>query len=132
MSGVIGVYALGGDNAAQTLFYGLAGMQHRGEEGCGVSLNLHRGFFTPAPDYQLVYYYFRDLGKNLKDIERFGIQIESLLKEVPSVQSDTVLADRIVGKPYLEIDINREAVDRYGIHVQQVQEVQQGTPGPAY
>jgi Cu(I)/Ag(I) efflux system membrane protein CusA/SilA len=34
-----------------------------------------------------------------------------------------VLADRIVGKPYLEIDIDREKIARYGLHMGRVQEV---------
>jgi len=62
-------------------------------------------------------------GPDLETIEAVGFEIERLLKEVPSVRANTVLADRIVGKPYLEIDIDREKIARYGIHVGQVQEV---------
>ena len=42
---------------------------------------------------------------------------------MPTVNADAVLADRIVGKPYLEIDINRAAIARYGINIQTVQHV---------
>ncbi|MHC4413372.1 MAG: efflux RND transporter permease subunit, partial [Planctomycetota bacterium] len=38
-------------------------------------------------------------GPDLDTIERLGLQLESLLKEVPSVESSAVIADRIVGKP---------------------------------
>jgi Cu(I)/Ag(I) efflux system membrane protein CusA/SilA len=62
-------------------------------------------------------------GPDLQTIERVGLQIERLLKEVPSVEPSTVVADRIVGKPYLEIDIDREAIARYGISIQAVQDV---------
>ncbi len=62
-------------------------------------------------------------GPDLESIERAGLDIERLLKEVPGVEPDTVTADRIVGKPYLEIDINRVAIARYGIHVRRVQDV---------
>ena len=62
-------------------------------------------------------------GPDLQTIERVGLQLESILKEVPSVQPAAVLADRIVGKPYLEILIDREAIARYGIHLAKVQEV---------
>jgi Cu(I)/Ag(I) efflux system membrane protein CusA/SilA len=62
-------------------------------------------------------------GPDLETIETVAFEIERLLKEVPSVQPATVIADRIVGKPYLEIDINREAIARYGIHIRQVQDV---------
>ena len=34
-----------------------------------------------------------------------------------------MFADRIVGKPYLEIHIDRERIARYGIHLQNVQDV---------
>ncbi|KKK47195.1 hypothetical protein LCGC14_3157650, partial [marine sediment metagenome] len=42
-------------------------------------------------------------GPDLETIEKVGLQIEKYLKEVPSVEPDAVVADRIVGKPYLEI-----------------------------
>lgn len=60
-------------------------------------------------------------GPDLKTIEGVGIQLEKYLKEVPSVKSEAVFADRIVGKPYLELDINREAISRYGMNVVDVQ-----------
>jgi len=62
-------------------------------------------------------------GPDLNSIERVGLQLEQYLKEVPSIEPTTVLADRIVGKPYLEIDIDRTAISRYGIMLQQVQDV---------
>jgi Cu(I)/Ag(I) efflux system membrane protein CusA/SilA len=62
-------------------------------------------------------------GPDLETIEKVGLDIERFLKEVPSVEPTAVIADRIVGKPYLEIDIDREAIARYGIHVRAVQDV---------
>lgn len=62
-------------------------------------------------------------GPDLETIEKVALDIERLLKEVPSVESGAVIADRIVGKPYLEIDIDREAIARYGISIQRVQDV---------
>lgn len=62
-------------------------------------------------------------GPDLESIEAFGLQLEKLLKEVPSVQPAAVFADRVVGKPYLEIDIDRDRIARYGIQVADVQEV---------
>ncbi len=62
-------------------------------------------------------------GPNLATIERVGLDLERLLKNVPGVEPQTVTADRIVGKPYLEIDINRDAIARYGLHVKDVQDV---------
>jgi len=62
-------------------------------------------------------------GPDLKTIERVCLQIERYLKEVPSVEPSTVIADRIVGKPYIEIDIDRQAIARYGIDIRKVQDV---------
>ncbi len=62
-------------------------------------------------------------GPDLATIEKVGFELERLLKEIPEVEPATVIADRIVGKPYLEIEIDREAIARYGIHVRQVQDV---------
>ncbi len=62
-------------------------------------------------------------GPNLETIEKVGLEIERLLKQVPAIESSTVIADRIVGKPYLEIEINRQAIARYGIMLNQVQEI---------
>jgi Cu(I)/Ag(I) efflux system membrane protein CusA/SilA len=62
-------------------------------------------------------------GPDLETIERFGLELERLLKEVPSIQPAAVFADRVVGKPYLEIEIDRERIARYGIQIADVQEV---------
>ena len=62
-------------------------------------------------------------GPDLDTIEQVGLQIEHFLKEVPGVEPLTVIADRIVGKPYLEIDIDREAIARYGMKISDVQNV---------
>jgi len=62
-------------------------------------------------------------GPDLDTIERVGLDIERLLKQVPSVEASAVIADRIVGKPYIEIDIDREAIARHGVNIRQVQDV---------
>jgi Cu(I)/Ag(I) efflux system membrane protein CusA/SilA len=62
-------------------------------------------------------------GPDLKVIEAVGLELERLLKEVPSIEPATVIADRIVGKPYLEIILNRDAIARYGIMLNKVQEI---------
>ncbi|MBI6121213.1 efflux RND transporter permease subunit [Salegentibacter maritimus] len=61
-------------------------------------------------------------GPNLTTIQDFGMQLEELLKEVPSVKAEAVFADRVVGKPYLEIDIDRNAIARYGLSIEDVQQ----------
>lgn len=62
-------------------------------------------------------------GQDLKQIEAFGVELEGVLKKVEGVKKEAVFADRIVGKPYLLIDINREKLARYGIAIQTVQDV---------
>ncbi|UMB60167.1 efflux RND transporter permease subunit [Lutibacter sp. A80] len=62
-------------------------------------------------------------GQDLKQIEAFGVQLEGILKQAKGVKDEAVFADRIVGKPYLLIDIDREKIARYGISVQDVQDV---------
>jgi Cu(I)/Ag(I) efflux system membrane protein CusA/SilA len=62
-------------------------------------------------------------GPDLETIEQVGYQIESQLKNVEGVASMSVFADRVVGKPYLEIDIDRTAISRYGLSIKQIQSV---------
>ncbi|REE25468.1 Cu(I)/Ag(I) efflux system membrane protein CusA/SilA [Winogradskyella pacifica] len=62
-------------------------------------------------------------GQDLKQIEAFGLQLETLLKQAEGVKVEAVFADRIVGKPYLLIDIDREKIARYGISIEDVQSV---------
>ncbi len=61
-------------------------------------------------------------GPDLLTIQNFSLQLEDLLKQVPSVKSEAVFADRTVGKPYLEIDIDRNAIARYGLSIESVQQ----------
>ncbi len=62
-------------------------------------------------------------GPDLKTIQDFGEQLEAILKEVPSVKHEAVFADRIVGKPYLQLEIDRNAIARYGLSIEKTQEV---------
>ncbi|WP_417885120.1 efflux RND transporter permease subunit [Zunongwangia sp.] len=62
-------------------------------------------------------------GQDLAEIESFGMKLEDILKEAEGVKDEAVFADRIVGKPYLLIDIKRDRLARYGISVSDVQDV---------
>lgn len=69
-------------------------------------------------------------GPDLATIEAVGLKLEGILKEVPSVKKEAVFAERMVGKPYLLIKLNREALARYGLSVSKVQEyIQVGVGG---
>ena len=62
-------------------------------------------------------------GPDLDTIERVALELEALLKQVPVIEQTTVTADRLVGKPYLEIDLDRSALARHGLHISDVQQV---------
>ena len=61
-------------------------------------------------------------GPDLESIEKFSLDLEKVLKEVPSVNPEAVYADRSLGKPYLEIDLDRKALARYGLSIAEVQD----------
>jgi len=60
-------------------------------------------------------------GPDLETIETFAIQLEEQLKKIEGVKPASVFAERIVGKPYLLIDLQREKINRYGLSIAQVQ-----------
>ncbi len=62
-------------------------------------------------------------GPSLESIEETGFELEKYLKEVEGVQAMAVFADRVVGKPYLEMEIDRDAIARYGLSVKNLQDV---------
>jgi Cu(I)/Ag(I) efflux system membrane protein CusA/SilA len=61
-------------------------------------------------------------GSDLQTIEEFGLKLEGILKQVPSVKAEAAFADRIVGKPYIHLNINRDEISRYGLNVEDVQQ----------
>ncbi|MFA4943882.1 MAG: efflux RND transporter permease subunit [Lentisphaeria bacterium] len=60
-------------------------------------------------------------GADLRQIEQAALQVEGILKQVPGASD--VVADRIVGKPYLQFEIDRDRIARHGVAVQDVQDV---------
>ncbi|WP_298516846.1 efflux RND transporter permease subunit [uncultured Kordia sp.] len=62
-------------------------------------------------------------GQNLEQIEAFGLKLEQILQEIPEVKKETVFAERLIGKPYLILDINREQIARYGLSIKAVQDI---------
>lgn len=60
-------------------------------------------------------------GGDLREIERIGLEIERLLWQVPGATD--IVADRIIGKPYLEFAIDRDRIARYGVNIRDVQDV---------
>lgn len=62
-------------------------------------------------------------GPDRETLDRMAVELEGLLRKVPQVDAATVNAERIIGKPYLEMEINRDAIARHGLSVMDVQEV---------
>jgi Cu(I)/Ag(I) efflux system membrane protein CusA/SilA len=60
---------------------------------------------------------------DLATLERMAVALEGLVRQVPAVDPATVNAERVVGKPYFEIEIDRAAISRYGLNIVDVQEV---------
>ncbi|MBI2813035.1 MAG: efflux RND transporter permease subunit [Opitutae bacterium] len=62
-------------------------------------------------------------GPDLRELERIAGQIEGRIRSVPGTGS--VFAERVMGGNYIEFDIDREAIARYGLTLGAVQEVLQ-------
>ena len=60
------------------------------------------------------------LGADIKKIEEIGLHLESILKAVPGTRS--VFAERTAGGYYVDFDLKREALARYGLSVAATQE----------
>jgi Cu(I)/Ag(I) efflux system membrane protein CusA/SilA len=68
------------------------------------------------------------------DLERIRIaseKIEGVLKEVEGVKASAVFAERVVGKPYLNIELYRAAIARNGLSIQTMQDYIQTAIGGA-
>jgi Cu(I)/Ag(I) efflux system membrane protein CusA/SilA len=68
-------------------------------------------------------------GPDLNTIEEAGMIFEKALKQVSSIKASAVFYDRAVGAPYLEIKLNREAMARFGMSINDVQEILQVAVG---
>ncbi len=62
-------------------------------------------------------------GPDLQSIENFGLQLEKVLQQVPGIQPSSVFADRVVGKPYLEIIPDRVKLARYYLTIKEFQSI---------
>lgn len=60
-------------------------------------------------------------GSSLDEIEKIGMRIEQVLREVPGTRS--VYAERVSGGYYLDFDIARDRIARYGLTVEDVNDV---------
>ncbi len=60
-------------------------------------------------------------GPNLAELERIALEVEAVVRGVEG--TSTVIAERVLGGNYVEFDIDRDAVARYGLNVRDVQDV---------
>jgi Cu(I)/Ag(I) efflux system membrane protein CusA/SilA len=60
-------------------------------------------------------------GPDLATLERIGTQVEAVIRRVPGTAS--VFAERIMGGRYIEFNLDRDAIARYGLTVADVQDV---------
>jgi Cu(I)/Ag(I) efflux system membrane protein CusA/SilA len=61
------------------------------------------------------------LGPDLKTIQKIGEDLESALREIPGTRN--VLAERTAGGYYLDFDLRREDLARYGLTVEDAQTI---------
>ncbi len=67
------------------------------------------------------------MGSKLEEIERLGLEIEHHIKEIPGTRS--VYAERVTTGYFLDFNIKREEAARYGLTVDDVQEIIQSAVG---
>jgi Cu(I)/Ag(I) efflux system membrane protein CusA/SilA len=61
------------------------------------------------------------LGPKLEEIQRIGEHLEMVLKDVPGTRN--IFAERVTGGYYLDFNIRREEIARYGLTVEDVEAV---------
>ena len=61
------------------------------------------------------------LGPNLDEIEKIGLEIEHHMKQIPGTRS--AYAERVTTGYFLDFEVKREEAARYGLSVEDVQEV---------
>ena len=61
------------------------------------------------------------LGSNLDEIQKLGVQIEAAMKDIPGTTS--VFAERTAGGYFVDFDLKRDEIARYGLAVGDVQDV---------
>ncbi|MGC4013678.1 MAG: efflux RND transporter permease subunit [Luteolibacter sp.] len=58
------------------------------------------------------------LGDNLADVQRKAFEVEKIIRDIPGATG--VSPSRVQGKPYLNIEVDRRAMARYGLNAKEV------------
>ena len=56
-------------------------------------------------------------GRDLASLERAASALESIIRDTRGVAPTTVFAEHVVGKPHLELHLDRDALSRFGVTV---------------
>jgi Cu(I)/Ag(I) efflux system membrane protein CusA/SilA len=67
------------------------------------------------------------MGPKLEELERIGLELEHHLKDIPGTRS--VYAERMTTGYFLDVTVNRQEAARYGLAVEDVQEVVEAAIG---
>jgi Cu(I)/Ag(I) efflux system membrane protein CusA/SilA len=67
------------------------------------------------------------LGPKIEEVEKIGLELEHYIKDIPGTRS--AYAERVTTGYFLDFDIRRKEVARYGLSVEDVQEVIQSALG---
>ncbi len=61
------------------------------------------------------------MGDDLEILSRLGVEIEAIVRDIPGTFS--AFSERVVGGNYLDLEIDRQAIARYGLTVGDVQDI---------
>ena len=65
----------------------------------------------------------RIYGDNLTQLSEAALDIAAFLKDVPEINPATISPDIVLGKPYVEFDVNRDTAARFGMSTMMVNQV---------
>ncbi|MBV07868.1 MAG: cation transporter [Rubinisphaera sp.] len=65
----------------------------------------------------------RIYGDDLEGLSKVSVAVSDYLKKSPYVNAGTVNPDIVMGKPYVEFEVNRAAASRYGMNTMMVNEI---------
>ncbi|MDO6472971.1 efflux RND transporter permease subunit [Maribacter sp. 1_MG-2023] len=68
-------------------------------------------------------------GPDLESIEKFGYELERELKQIIEIDYASVFSDRIVAKPYINVVFDRDRAARYGVTINELQEMLESAIG---
>lgn len=65
----------------------------------------------------------RIYGDSLEELSKASLAVRDHLRQLPQVNAETVNPDIVLGKPYIEFEVDRETAARYGMSASRVNEI---------